>query len=80
MINLADDSPTFQQKCDHFRLVFIIDYQYVYDRRKWSHIFARPISQRNITQQPNQADEPMDYLMEVDPEVEEMELRHGYYF
>ena len=27
MINLADDSPTFQQKCDHFRLVFIIDYR-----------------------------------------------------
>ncbi len=34
MINLADDSPTFQQKCDHFRLVFIIDYRYVYDRHR----------------------------------------------
>jgi hypothetical protein len=33
VINLADDSPTFQQKCDHSRLVFIIDYRYVYDRR-----------------------------------------------
>jgi hypothetical protein len=41
---------------------------------------ARPSSQRNITQQPTQADEPLDYLMEVDPEVEEMELQHGYYF
>ena len=33
---------------------------------------ARPSSQRNVTQQPTQADEPLDYLMEVDPEVEEM--------